>query len=231
MQKTDVVLIERLEKLPVAIVSDVLRYAGAPHQVLHHSIQSLGPMSGKSVAGPAFCVRGERLLGGMTPKNLRPDMFRRMPANSVIVMAASGYEDAVVIGENIALSLQVRGCKALVTDGGIRDRDAIVQMGMPVFTRFVSPLSSGQQWVTVELDAPVTLPGQASAHVRVEPGDFMLGDGDGVVIVPGRGLAKVVEDAEKVQEIEDQTRERLLAKGDPEAVYAALPRFNHVRTI
>lgn len=231
MKEADSRLIERLERLPVAIVSDVLRYAGAPHQVLHHSIQSLGPMSGKSVAGPVFCVRGERLLGGMAPKNLRPEMFRRMPASSVIMMAASGYEDAVVLGENIALSLQVRGCKAVVTDGGIRDRDAIVQMGMPVFTRFVSPLSSGQQWVTVELGAPIILPGQASANVRVEPDDFVLADGDGVVIIPGRGLSKVVEDAEKVHDIEDQTRAKLLARGDPEAVYAELPRFNHVRKI
>jgi 4-hydroxy-4-methyl-2-oxoglutarate aldolase len=204
MPKADAALIERLEKLPVAIVSDVLRYAGAPHQVLHHSIQSLGPMSGKSIAGPVFCVRGERLLGGVAPKNLRPEMFRRMPANSVIVMAAAGYEDAVVLGENIALSLQVRGCKAVVTDGGIRDRDSIAQMNMRVFTRFVSPLSSGQQWVTVELDAPVTVPGQA---------------------------ATVVEDAERVQEIENRTREGLLAGGDPEAVYAALPRFDGVRCI
>ncbi len=231
MAKSDDALIARLGALPVAIVSDVLRYAGTPHQVLHHSIQALGPMSGRSVAGPVFCVRGERLLGGVVPKNLRPDMFRRMPANSVIVMAANGYEDAVVIGENIALSLKVRGCKAVVTDGGIRDRDAIVEMGMPVFTRFVSPLSSGQQWVTVELDAPVTLPGQATAHVTIKPGDFALGDGDGVVIVPGRGLTTVVEDSEKVLEIEQRTRERLLAGRDPEAVYAEFPRFDHVRKI
>jgi 4-hydroxy-4-methyl-2-oxoglutarate aldolase len=224
-------LISRLSNLPVAILSDVLRYAGAPHQVLHSSIQAIAPTAGKSVAGPVFSVRGERLLGGSTPENLRPEMFRRMPSGSIVVMATDGYQDAVVIGENVALSLHVRGCRAVVTDGGIRDRDAIIKMGMPVFSRFVSPLSSGQQWITVELDATVTLPGQASATVRIEPGDLAVGDGDGVIIIPGRGLQTVVEDAEAVLEIEGLTREKLLAGGDPEAVYASLERFKHVRRI
>jgi regulator of RNase E activity RraA len=224
-------LISRLAKLPVAILSDVLRYSGTPHQVLHSSIQAIAPTQGKSVAGPVFCVRGERLLGGSKPKNLRPDMFRRMPSGSVIVMASDGYEDAVVLGENVALSLQVRGCQAVVTDVGIRDREALIKMGMPIFCRFVSPLSSGQQWITVELEATVTLPGQASATVRIAPGDIAVGDGDGVIIIPGRGLRTVTEDAETVLEIEGLTRQQLLAGGDPEAVYVSLERFKHVRRI
>ena len=67
--------------------------------------------------------------------------------------------------------------------------------------------------------------------MRIAPGDIAVGDGDGVIIIPGRGLRTVTEDAETVLEIEGLTRQQLLAGGDPEAVYVSLERFKHVRRI
>lgn len=223
-------LVARAGRLPAAVVSDVLRHAGAPHQVLHHAIAGIGP-AGRTVVGPAFCVRGERVLGGGAKTNLRWEMYRRMPPGSVVLMASGGYEDAVVFGENVALALAVRGCRAIVTDGGIRDRAAMRELGMPVYARFVTPLSAGGQWLTTAVDEPVVLPGQSSAFVQVNPGDLIVADGDGVVVVPRHGFATVVEDAEFVVAAEERTRAEIKNGRDPEEAYASAARFGHVRRI
>ncbi len=209
----------------------MLRVAGLAHQVLNHSIFGLVP--GKIVA-PAFTVRGERILGGMPKipgRNPRYEMFRRMPSGAVVVIASGGYDDAVVFGENVALALQVRGCKGIVADGGVRDRDAMVQAAMPIYGRFATPLSSGGAWSIVELGAPVILPGQTSSDVRVHSGDIIMADGDGVLAIPRFCAATVAEDAAVIQATEGTQREELLAGKDPEDVYAGHDRFGHVRRI
>jgi regulator of RNase E activity RraA len=219
-------LIARLERLPAAVVSDVLRQIGRPHQVLHHAVARLSA-DGGTVAGPAFCVRGERRLGASSPDapNLRHEMYRRMPAGSVVVVASGGYRDAVVFGENVALSLKVRACRAIVTDGGVRDREAMRTLGIPVYAGFVTPLSGGGEWTTRALDEPVALPGQSCAFVTVAPGDLVVGDADGVVIVPADLASRVVADAEHALEMERRTRLALIEGRDPEEAYAAFKRF------
>lgn len=228
-------LMARAGRLSAAVISDVLRHAGAPHQVLHHAIAGIGPAgrapAGQTVVGPAFCVRGERVLGGGPRTNLRWEMYRRMPPGSIVLMASGGYEDAVVFGENVALALAVRGCRAIVTDGGIRDRAAMRDLGIPVYARFVTPLSAGGQWLTTAVEEPVFLPGQSSAVVQVNPGDLIVADDDGVVAVPRHGFATVVEDAETVVAAEERTRAEIKSGRDPEEAYASAARFGHVRRI
>src|SRR3546814_9317651 len=103
-------------------------------------------------------------------------MYRRLRPGSVALLASGGYEDAVVFGENVALALKVRGCAAIVTAGGIRDRDAMQALGIPVYPRFVTPPSAGGQWTTTTLDEPVALPGQSSAFVQVNSGAWAMAD-------------------------------------------------------
>ena len=221
----------RFAKVPVSILSDVMRYAGISSHLVRHDIRPIGPC--EAFAGPAFCVKGEQILGGAltAAADRRFEMFCRQPSGALLVLASGEYEPAVVFGENVALALQVRGCAGIITDGGIRDRDAIVGMKLPVCARFVTPLSSSKQWVTTGIDIPVTLPGQMSSFVEVNPGDMVVCDGDGIAIVPKRGAVSILEDAEAVLATEGQTRDRILRGEDPEAVYGALPRFKHVRPV
>lgn len=226
----DRALLNRYVNLPTTIVSDVLRSAGAPHQVLHHSLQRFG--AARPFAAPAFCVRGERVLGAMKASDDRRfELYERFPDGAVLVLDSGGYEPAVVFGENVALALKMQGCMAIVTDGGIRDRDAFSEMQMAVWAKFVTPLSSGKQWITTQIDVPVTLPGQSSSTVTIYSGDIVHADSDGVVIVPGRGAVSILEDAEVVAGIESETRRRLKAGEKAAVVYGDLPRFSHVRKI
>jgi len=218
----------RLAAIPVAVIADVLRVAGLPDQVLSRRIARLGP--GRGVAGPACCVRGALATPGTRlPAGPRYEMFRRMVPGGVLVMASGGYDECVVFGENVALAHQVRGCAAIVADGGVRDAEGLAALGLPIFCRFVTPVSSGGRWNIVALDEPVEMPGQTAATVTVHPGDLVVGDGDGVIVIPGAAAATVMEDAETLVGQEATNRARLQRGDDPEAVYAAFDRFAHVR--
>lgn len=216
--------------LSAAAVADVLRAGGEPHRALHHSIARLGPAG--RLAGPALPARGETQLGAPEPpgvKSVRYEMFRRITPGAVLVVASGGYDEAVVFGENVVLAAQARGCAGMVADGGVRDADAIRAMDIPVFARFATPVSSAGRWRFVALEEPVTMPGQTTAVVVVSPGDWLVGDGDGVVVVPVIHAADVAADARRLVTIEETQRPRLVAGEDPEAVYAAADRFGHVR--
>ncbi|GAA4326912.1 hypothetical protein GCM10023144_10970 [Pigmentiphaga soli] len=224
--------VSRLSRVSTALISDVLRTAGAPHQVLHHSIQKLVP--GPMVVGPAFCVRGERILGGVPKRssaNPRFEMYRRVQAGAVVVVESGGYEDAVMFGDNIAHGFAVRQCAGIVTDGGIRDREAMAGLGMPVFGRFTTPLSSGGQWLMTELEVPLKLKGQSSSYVTVNPGDFIVADGDGVIVIPEACVQTVAEDAQQLADIEAEIGRRLATGQDPGEVFSAFDRAKHVRRV
>jgi len=216
--------------LPAAAVADVLRAGGLPHQALHHSVARLGPAG--HLAGPVLCARGETELGAPQPKNLkaiRYEMFRRINPGAVLVVASGGYEEAVVFGENVVLAARAKGCAGIVADGAVRDADALRVMDIPIFARFATPVSSAGRWRFVALEEPVCMPGQTTTSVLVSPGDWMVGDGDGVIVVPGIHAADVAEDARRLVAIEEMQRPRLIAGEDPEQVYAAADRFGHVR--
>lgn len=224
-------LIERYSRLTTAFVSDVLRVGGAPHQVMHHSIQRM--ISTKTMAGPAFCVHGETILGG-TPKrdrNVRLEMFQRIATGDIVVVATGGYENAVDVGDNLMEALHMRGCSGFVIDGGIRDRDAIAELGMPVFGRFATPVYSGGQWDMTDLQVPISLKGQTTDQVTVHPGDMIVADGDGVVVVPRRFAEQVAEDAEKLASVEAERSKGLMSGRDPGEVFQETPLFGHIRLL
>jgi regulator of RNase E activity RraA len=119
----------------------------------------------------------------------------------------------------------------MVTDGGTRDANEVVALGFPLFCRFLSPVFMGGRFAVKAHQEPVELDGQVGAKVRVEPGDLVVADRDGVVIVP-RGIAhEVLEAAEELGRIEERLRAGLRAGEDREVVYKRHPKFAHVRRI
>jgi 4-hydroxy-4-methyl-2-oxoglutarate aldolase len=103
----------------------------------------------------------------------------------VVVAACEGFAGAGMVGDLAAGMARNRGVAALVTDGMVRDRDGILAVGLPVFCRGVTPNSCVRQGPgTVGL--PITAGG-----VSIATGDLVLGDADGVVVVPAQLLAEV----------------------------------------
>ena len=125
----------------------------------------------------------------------------------VIVAASEGFSGAGMAGDLVAGMARNRGCAAIVTDGMVRDRDGIVAVGLPVFCRGVTPNSCVRSGPgTVGL--PITAGG-----VPVATGDLILGDADGVVVVPQARLAEVGARLAAVRAAEQAAEAKVRGRG------------------
>ncbi|CAN5738705.1 hypothetical protein BH09PSE5_BH09PSE5_00540 [soil metagenome] len=224
---------ERLSKLGTGIVWDVLRVMGLPHQALSSRIVGLEPSM--KLCGPAFCIKGQTWLG--TPPKPDPDkpqpryeLFKHLYAGCVVVVDSGSYDEGVVMGENFAVSIVGGGGTGFIVDGGIRDSQAFVDRKIPTFLRFVTPVSSAGRWSITAFEVPISLPGQTSASVAISPGDVILADRDGVVVIPRQHASDIAGYAERVDEIEQIQRAELIAGSDDrQRVYERHDRFGHIR--
>jgi 4-hydroxy-4-methyl-2-oxoglutarate aldolase len=106
---------------------------------------------------------------------------------SVLVYVMQDGLDIAAIGNLMATTAQVRGLEGVVIDGAVRDITAIREMQFPVFARRISPATSVGRMVAVGKQIAVMCGG-----VRVNPGDYIVGDPDGVVVVPAVAAEQVI---------------------------------------
>ena len=118
----------------------------------------------------------------------------------VLVMEARGELGTGTIGDILALRAQVRGAAAIVTDGGMRDRAALAALDIPVFSAGAHPSVLGRRHVPWEIDVAIACGGTA-----VLPGDILVGDDDGVVVIPPALAEQVLADA-----VEQERQERFI---------------------
>ena len=222
-------LCERLARLPAAVVSDVLYAMGLHHQVVASSIRATE--HGATMTGPALCLRGREGPEPATKPKPVYEMDRHLQPGMVAVIASGNHRIGAVVGGNIGAAFVHRGCRGVLTDGGIRDAAEFAEMGLTIFSTFITPLSNKGHWAMAEIDAPVTLPGQAGTDVSIATGDLIHADRDGVVVVPKAHAAQVIADAEIVERIEAQIKARIEAGEDREAVFAVHDRFAHIRKV
>ena len=217
-------LIERYRALETALVYDVLDTMGLPGQQLALAIQPLD--AGMVLAGTAFTSKAAVGPGG----GGRPGMLDEMYAGCVLVEDVGNDPVSGGLGENLGLSVQMKGCVGVICDGGTRDKRALIRAGFPVFSRFSSMTFSRGRRRFLDYQVPVRLSGHLTRWVTVNPGDFVFGDADGVVVVPRELTIEVLEAAERVQGHEERQRDRLRAGESREEVYK-LDRYAQVRRL
>jgi 4-hydroxy-4-methyl-2-oxoglutarate aldolase len=210
---------ERLERCYTGAVHDVLRMMGREHVVLPPAIKAIAP--GTRLAGPAWTVAGhldrtktrdETLLGWCT-------LLARAPAGHVVVCQPNNHEVALM-GELSAQTLKARGVRGYVVDGGSRDTDLVLEQGFPVFCAFLTPSDVVERWIPDRYGEPVTI-----GEVTISTGDFVLGDRDGVVVIPRELAEDVVAKAEEVVATESDMRRALIAGMDPVEAYQRYGKF------
>lgn len=141
------------------------------------------------------------------------------PAGSVLVVAPHQAVDAGYIGEIMALAALQRGLAGLVIDGQVRDRSAVLGLGLPVFSTGLAIRGTGKDPSAFGgCGAPVVV-----GDVQVSSGDLVLGDEDGVVVVPGEDVTQVARKAIERKRGEVRIMERLRAGETTVQIYG-LPR-------
>ena len=204
-------------------VADVLDQMGLWDQGLHASFAPYPAEAGR-LAGWAYTIRGQMAPYEGTGDSAKMQACQGLSAGEVSVWSGDGA-GICYFGELIALGMKERGAVGALVDGGVRDVRWLAEHGFPVYARYRTPVQSIGRWRVTGYQEPVYLAGATSARVKVSPGDFILGDEDGVLVVPRAQVEEVLVGAERLTRTEVAIRDEL-AKGL--TLRQALDKFGHV---
>lgn len=207
-------LLERLGRLHTALVSDVLDALGHRVGVLDFRIRAL--TSPRPLVGRAFTLESAPIdEPEEVPYEQLLAAFRHLSPGDVVVLATNGELTSGIWGELLATAARARGATGAVTDGLTRDVVQLEEMGFPVFARGPSPVdSAGRQAVHAFGEAVLC------GGVEVRPGDLVLGDAMGVVVLPAALADEAVRRAEEKASGENVVRGELESGHDPAEVFA-----------
>lgn len=213
-------LVERLAAIPyTGAINDILDEMGFTSQVLPHEIQAVQP--GQFVAGRALTVLGEPAPGRERDDYFLP--FLKMLGSigpGDVVVSQPNDSTAAHFGELSAETARSRGGAGVVVDGGIRDIDYILKLGFPAFARYTSPVDIVGRWRMVDFNVPITI-----GRTRIAPSDYILGDRDGILVIPARVAQEVISKAEQVVHTENLVRKAILEGMHPVEAFEKFGRF------
>jgi len=163
------------------------------------------------MVGPAYTMRfipareDKAGAGGRGP--LQRQAMEECPPGHVLVVDARGDARAASAGDLYVGRLRARGCAGIVTDGGLRDTDGVHKTGLPAYHRRASSPPSGIVHHPIDINLPIGCGG-----VAVYPGDILVGDCDGVVVIPPDIVDAVAEEAVATT-LYDEFAEEEVARG------------------
>jgi len=192
-------------KLYVAVVSDVLDSLGHTNQAMAAGIRPLDDslvLAGYARTGLYQDIY--HIAKGENPYELEIELIDDLSADDVPVFACGASGRIAPWGELLSTASRARGAAGCVTDGLTRDIRAIREMRFPVFHGGIGPLDSKGRGKASQIDVPIECGG-----VRIEPGDLVFGDADGVVVIPAALEQQVLASAFEKVSGENKTRQDL----------------------
>jgi regulator of RNase E activity RraA len=185
-----------LARHSTSTLSDALDRLGIAGQAL-----GIAPLDRRfRMAGPAFTVRTIPVVLGAAPGTVG-DYIDDVPEGSVVVLDNGGRLDGTVWGDILTVTAHRKRLAGTVIHGVCRDAVRSLELGYPIFSRGVI-MRTGRGRVQADAQqVPVSL-----GDVRVQPGDFVIGDADGVVVIPPGRAAEVLEIADGIAAAEDRIR-------------------------
>ena len=212
-------MIEGIRMVEVASVSDAIEQLYGQRSYMSHEMRPLSPAK---FAGPAVTVmlkKGEHKEGAAASQGML-DLIDAAAAGSVYVMVLEEGADYAGIGGLMATAMKYRGLAGAIIDGGVRDTPQIRKLQFPVFSRGVVPSTTINHYRVAGVNVPVTCAG-----VRVNPGDIVTADEDGVAVVP---KAKAAEVLKKAQDLDDTEHRMIPFIEKFRSIKEAVARFGRI---
>jgi 5-oxopent-3-ene-1,2,5-tricarboxylate decarboxylase/2-hydroxyhepta-2,4-diene-1,7-dioate isomerase len=201
-------VLETLRGVSIPTISMILRRLGYESTFLSGVAPrtSLQNFAGRAFTGRTLPTRTDvaKTQGG--PASLHRQAFETIRAGDVLVIDARGEAGARVTGDILASRLKYRGAATLITDGAIGDLAAIQTIGLPVYSRGVTPVTFGELHVMADLGVPI-----ACAGVLIMPGDVLVGDPEGVIAIPQGVAAQVAEEGAETERRDAFSRSKVEA--------------------
>jgi regulator of RNase E activity RraA len=217
-------ILQGLLNAGTAVVSDVFDSLGLRPPALDTNLFAVkGP--GHRFAGPAYTVTGESLEWAKGGDREKLAAIDAMPPGVVPVWAGTNIRGVCCFGDLLASSMQARGCAGVVVDGGVRDTAYLRTLDMPVMARFRTPAQGVYRWKVTAAQVPVQVRGAIDDWVTVTPGDAIVADDDGVILVPQTLVEDVAKRVAEWSGAETVARQEIL-KGM--RLLDALEKFGHL---
>ena len=218
-QQANEVIRRQLSGCYTGVVNDVMQAMGLSDYVLPAEITPLA--SGQTLCGPAFTIEGRPVQGADAHRTL-------LEWTGLLSRAAPGHiwvcqpNDRLIalMGELSAQTLKARGILGCVIDGNVRDVQFIRELDFQCWRRRQTPLDIVGRWLPTGVNVPITI-----GDVSIRPGDYLIGDSDGMIRVPLESVAKVAEQAAAAMKTENKVRKAILAGMDPQQAYLSYGKF------
>lgn len=212
-------LSERLARCYTGVLHDVMRARGLADFTLPPRLRPLLP--DRRLAGPAFTVLGRAAPDADPHETLLAwtGLLSKAPAGSVWVSQPN--DDTVAhMGELSAETLRDKGVRGAICDGMVRDAEFLIDLGFQTWSSGFTPCDIVGRWLPEAHDVEITI-----GPVTIAPGDFLLGDRDGVVRLPAAEAEDLIAEAEAAIATESEIRTAIKAGMDPQQAYLQYGKF------
>jgi regulator of RNase E activity RraA len=212
MHELDPVTLEALRHVSTATLTTQLFKRGLRNTFMQ-GVAPLAGHSGPNLVGPAFTLRNipsrediDVLELFANPEYAQRKCVETIPAGHVLVQDCRGERNSASFGSILTQRLQVRGVAGMVSDGPVRDSTTIAALGLPVFCAGASAPPNLIRHHAIDINVPIGCGG-----VAVFPGDVIVGDADGIVVVPRELAVEVAQAAAEQEQMEEFLTERIRA--------------------
>ncbi|MDT7950545.1 MAG: ribonuclease activity regulator RraA [Acetobacteraceae bacterium] len=200
----DGALRDKLRGVSTATLASALFKRGLRNQMVQGVVPLSAPRGG-SMVGPAYTLRYIPAREDLNPMSVfrnhehpQRKAVEECPAGAVFVIDSRKDARAASAGGILATRLMVRGCAGMVTDGGFRDAAEIAQLAMPSFHARPSAPTNLTVHQAIDINVPI-----GCGDAPVFPGDIVVGDTDGVIIVPAGIAGEIADEAVEMTAFED----------------------------
>lgn len=211
---------ERFLPIDTPNVADVLASLGLPDQSLTPEIHGI---TSQRLSGWVYTIVGQ-MIPFEGPDQRKLEACEGVGQNEVSVWSGNG-RGVCYFGDMIALGMAKRGSVGAVIDGGLRDTRIMSELGFPAFARYQTPVQSNGRWRVTEWQVPVFMSGATSQWVVASPGDFIVADQDGAVVIPNNQVEEVLAKCEDLIQADIPIRDAL-QQGD--SLAEVRERFGHL---
>lgn len=210
-------IMEAFKKVSTGNLADAVEEATGNPGFMNYDMK---PIFRTKIVGPASTAVLRRVLktDARTYPNQALQILDEAPSGNILVYVLEDGLNIAGIGNLMATTAKVRGLAGAVIDGGVRDVEEITQIGFPVYSRSITPATSVGRLVSVSKNEPVTCAG-----VRVRPGDYIMGDWDGIVVIPVEAAAKVVE---LIKQYDEKESKMVPIIKETKSMLKALEKYN-----
>ncbi len=210
---------ERLSKCYTGVVHDIMRDDGHKNFTLPSSIR---PSKNKYIlAGQIFTMEGsvDQTLDHHETLLAWTGFLSKAPNNKVVICQPNNHEVALM-GELSAETLQLKGVRGYIVDGGARDLDFILKIDFPLWSSFYTPRDVVGFWKPTDFEKTIKI-----GDTVINNNDYVLADIDGVVIIPQNNIEDILHRSEKLINTENLVRKSIKEGMDPQEAYLKYSAF------